>query len=769
MVKSSDHNPPRLPSHLDSEWLGVTLHSIGDGVVATGQDGTVTFLNPVAESLLGWESHEAVGQPVGELFRIIHEETRRSVESPVTCALREGHIAELSNHILLLAKDGTERPISDSAAPIRDRNGHIVGAVLVFRDMTAQREREREVTKAREYAENILGTLRHPFLVLDRDLYVISANRSFYTVFRVDPETTTGKRVYDLGNGQWDIPRLRSLLEETLHENSSFDGFEVEHEFPQIGHRYMLLNARRIRREGEHDDLILLGIEDTTERRELEEERRKIETRFTSLVKNIKDHAIFTLDLEGRIATWNLEAERILGWREEEAVGQDFAIIFTAEDKNNGRPKEELKLATKNGRAEDERWHCRQNGQHFWALGIVTPLHNGAGEHIGFSKILRDITDRKRAYDSLKDADRHKNEFLALLGHELRNPLAPICTGLEVLRAEADDPVRVEEICGLLQRQTEQLKTLVDDLVDVSRISRGKLELRKRRVRLADVVSLAVEASQDLIDEAQHELVVDLPEQPVVVDADPNRLSQMISNLLNNAAKYTPPGGHISFAAKPNGPNVVVTVKDSGVGIPAELRENIFEMFTQGNSPQARAGLGIGLALVKSLVEMHGGEIQIESDGADQGTTASVRLPIVVEGAAVKLETDPPADASGLRVLVVDDNVAAADMLGILLRKLGNEVSIAYDGAAAIKAASEFAPNVVVMDIGMPEIDGNDAARSIRQLPAGKSMTLIALTGWGQEEDKRRTKEAGFDHHLVKPPESAELRWILSEVHSRSS
>ena len=285
-------------------------------------------------------------------------------------------------------------------------------------------------------ADAIVDTVREPMLVLSADLRVRRANRSFYRTFRVTPEETVDRLVYDLGNQQWDIPWLRKLLEEVLPQDTAFDDFEVEHVFPAIGRKFMLLNARRICGKDNQTEFILLAIEDTTERRQAEEAKREIESRYTSLVQNIKDHSIFMMDLEGNITTWNAEAEKIIGYAEAEILGRNFSVIFTAEDLQAGMSKEELRLAREDGRAEDERWHVRKDGSRFWALGIVTPMHDARGKLTGFSKILRDMTDRKRAEEALQEADRHKDEFLATLAHELRNPMVPLRNGLQLLRLD---------------------------------------------------------------------------------------------------------------------------------------------------------------------------------------------------------------------------------------------------------------------------------------------------------------------------------------------
>ncbi len=386
--------------------LQATLSSVGDAVIATDASGSVRFLNPVAQNLTGWTQEEAAGQPLDAVFRIVNEDTRRPVENPATRALREGTVVGLANHTILIARDGTERAIEDSAASIRDDAGRVGGCVLVFRDITERRKAERAVQDALAYAEAIVATVREPLVVLDGDLRVRTANRSFYSTFRVRPEDTEGQLLYDLGNRQWAIPALRKLLEDVLPQNTAFNDFSVEHEFPSIGRKVMLLNARKLFRQGNHSELILLAIEDVTALREEQWARREAEVRFTEMVKNVRDHSIFLTDPDGVITSWNVAAERIIGYSEAEAVGQHSSLIFTPEDVEAGVPEGELRQAREEGRAEDERWHRRKDGSRFWALGIVTPLHDPQGGLSGYSKILRDMTEWKRADEALRERQR---------------------------------------------------------------------------------------------------------------------------------------------------------------------------------------------------------------------------------------------------------------------------------------------------------------------------------------------------------------------------
>lgn len=370
-----------------------------------------------------------------------------------------------------------------------------------------------------------------------------------------------------------------------------------------------------------------------------------------------------------------------------------------------------------------------------------------------------------RYADALKEADRRKDEFLATLAHELRNPLAPIRNGLQVLRM-APTGATADEVRGMMERQINHLVRLIDDLLDVSRISQGKIELRKEQVTLGDMLQAAVESSRPLIEANNHTLTVEIPDESIAINGDLIRLSQIVGNLLNNAAKYTPEGGKIMLSAKREGADAIIAVKDNGLGITEEMLPRVFELFTQVNQnlDRSQGGLGIGLALVRRLTEMHGGTIHADSAGLNKGSTFTLRLPLATGQAKVAEAPESATDAStqSLRVLVVDDNIPSAKTTGWMLELIGHEPILAHDGPEALEAARIHKPDVIMLDIGLPGMNGYEVCRELRNDPAFKDTMMIAQTGWGQERDRQQAREAGFDHHLVKPVELEKLTELLS-------
>ena len=403
-------------------------------------------------------------------------------------------------------------------------------------------------------------------------------------------------------------------------------------------------------------------------------------------------------------------------------------------------------------------------------VGRFTERHENLA--VGIASQAAIAIDNARLYQQareqarqLQDADRRKDEFLAMLAHELRNPLAPIRTGLDVLALNAGEH---RETLHVMQDQVKHLVRLVDDLLDASRIMRGKVELRAEPVELSSLVERSVKVVQPMIEERAQELAVVLPEQPVWLDADPVRLVQVIDNLLNNASKYTDVGGRIELKATSAAGHVVLRVQDTGVGIEPELLPRVFDLFTQSDRSldRAQGGLGIGLTLVKRLVELQGGTVSAHSDGRGRGSTFAVRLPVTDAAAPSEPESEPRASIAGRRVVVVDDNRGAAWMLSTLLRKLGDhEVVIAYDGPSAIEKIERIRPEIVLLDIGLPGMDGYDVAKRVRKMPEMQQTLLVALTGYSQPEDRQKSQQAGFDQHLTKPPSLEQIQALL--VHPR--
>jgi PAS domain S-box-containing protein len=521
---------------------------------------------------------------------------------------------------------------------------------------------------------------------------------------------------------------------------------------------------------------------------------------------------VYSCDAAGVIQTFNRRAAEL--WGREPAIGdatQQFCGSFRM-FRPDGQPMPhdqcpmaEVVAGTLSEVRDGEVVIERPDGTRVTVIVNIRPLKNGDGQITGAINCFFDITERKQLEETLRDADRRKNEFLAMLAHELRNPLAPILVSIEILRrakgfresdlesrqrrsdglATRDDlSDRIDHALDVLQRQVGQMVRLVDDLLDAGRISRGKIDLRPERIELLSVVYHVVDAARPISERREQEMTVTLPSAPVYVDADPTRLGQIIGNLLNNASKFTERGGHVWLtvereeesggdrvegASVPSGPQVVISVRDTGIGIAADQLEHVFEMFTQVDTSLERSltGLGIGLTLVKTLTEMHGGTVEVHSAGVGQGSEFVVRLPLAVgtATAASQLTQAHSVPTTPLRILIVDDNHDSADMLATLLQFAGHETFAAHDGAAAVEVAAKLDPDVILLDIGLPILNGYEAARRIReQRGQHRRPLLIALTGWGQDEDRRRSDEAGFDAHLVKPVDDAVLGRLLAEL-----
>lgn len=509
---------------------------------------------------------------------------------------------------------------------------------------------------------------------------------------------------------------------------------------------------------------------DLTAQREYLEALRQSEERFRLLVDNVKDYAIFMLDPDGFIVSWNAGAARIKGYTREEIVGRHFSTFYTREEAAAGKPARELAIARQHGRVEDEGWRVRKDGTTFWANVNITAVYDESNRLRGFAKVTRDLTER-REREELERSGARLRKFLATLAHELRNPLAPVRNAIGVMQLEAGLSPTMARSRDLIDRQVAHLTRLVDDLLDVGRIMSDKVELRIARVDLSEVAARAIEAARPFTDAREQSVATHMPAEPLIVSGDTTRLVQVLQNLLHNASKFSPSGSRIEIFGRIEHQMAVLEVRDHGRGIPVRSLDAIFELFVQEKSGQSlgEGGLGIGLTLCKSLVEMHGGSIIASSEGEGRGSSFTFSLPL----AEAPSETRP--DQTGvtecavlpLRILLVDDNRDSADSLAMLLELKGHEVRIAYDGAQALDVAPRLAPHLALIDLAMPKMDGFATLAGLRALPALAGTVFAAMTGFGHADDRERTRAAGFDAHLVKPVELALFEALLEQAQVR--
>jgi PAS domain S-box-containing protein len=734
------------------EWLHVALKSIGDAVIATDAQGFVLLMNPVAEQLTGWTSADAAGRRLQEVFHIINEHTRQLVEDPCGKVLATGRVVGLANHTVLISRHGDERPIDDSAAPIINERGEILGVVLVFRDAT-------ETRRAQETAERLAAIVEHSNdAIIGKDLngMITNWNSAAERLYGFTAQEALGQPISMIVPADREA-ELKTIMERLLR------GEPIEH-----------LETVRLKKDGTQIDVSLtvspvknaygevIGASkiarDIGQRKGFEEALRTSQARKTAFFRSALD-CIISIDHEGRVLEFNRAAERTFGYREDEAVGKELAsLIIPPALREQHRQGLARYLDTGEGPVLDRRVEMtglRSDGTELPIELTVTRLLV-EGPPV-FTAHLRDITERKQLEKQLhqyiadlSEADRRKDEFLAMLAHELRNPLAAISYSMQLLSASPDQLSLATEIT---QRQLRQLTHLIDDLLDVSRITTNRIQLRKEAVDAGVLVGRAVGTARPAIEERRHQLAVDVASEPMPLFADPTRIEQVVVNLLLNAAKYTPEGGSISIAAYPENEHVVIKVKDTGVGIPREMLTRVFELFMQvdPNLDRTQGGLGIGLTVVRRLTEMHEGTVAATSEGLGKGSEFTVHLPL----SSIPSETVTPQAApvvrQGLKVLVVDDNVDTARTLSLLLQGLGCTTQEVYDGQSVVEAAKSLQPDAILLDIGLPGLDGYQVARLIRQTPELSRVRVIAISGYGQQQDRERSQGAGFDHHLVKP------------------
>jgi PAS domain S-box-containing protein len=470
----------------------------------------------------------------------------------------------------------------------------------------------------------------------------------------------------------------------------------------------------------------------------------------------------------GMVRLWNPAAEKLFGWKSSEVLGKSLPIV--PRDKVEEFERFQERAAQGEALYDIETFRRTKAGTLVHISLSAAPLYED-GKVTGVMKIMSDVTARRKAEDALRNAGRAKDEFLATLAHELRNPLAPLRNAIEILRLQGMQAHESQWALDIMSRQMQQMTRLIDDLLDIARITGNKLELKKEVIDLSDVLRVAIETSKPIIESSGHEFSISLPQHPIYLKGDQVRIAQAISNLLNNAAKYTEPGGHIWLSAESRGHDAVIIVRDTGIGITAEMLPYVFDMFRQGErSSGTKGGLGIGLTLAKRLIKMHRGSIHVESKGLGKGSSFAVHLPIILQQEEeTPRHPDRPVvgDAASMRILIVDDNEDAVSTLNMMLHLAGHHTRTARDGIEAVDLANTYRPNVVLLDIGMPRMNGYEAAETIRKQSWGQNMALIAMTGWGQESDRMRSREAGFDEHLVKPVDPQVLLRLLKKMEQK--
>jgi PAS domain S-box-containing protein len=791
--------------------LAAIVASSEDAIVSKTLDGIITSWNKGAERLFGWTADEAIGRSI----HLIVPPELRSDEQEILLRLRRGEPVEHLD-VERLRKDGTRIHISVTISPVYDRHGHIIGASKTARDITARKAWEAQLLRNEEAQRLLVGIhdatrgLEDPAMVM-REIATrvglhFNVNRCAYGEVGSNQDELTIPRGYtrDVPTvaGRYPLesfgPGLAAAMragDTTVINDVRVDPLtaspKAQETFAamQIGSLVaaplvrssrlvaILIMSDAAPRQWTPDEASLL--EQVAERTLFAVESARAATALREsrdvmqLAMSTARMGAWSRDLVLDTVWWSPELADIYGFAADDTNYDRARMVELIRPEDRERLSGIVATALRDRRdyaAEFEFRHAR-TGEWRWMEVRGRAVYGNDGAPTMLYGLGIDITDRHRAVAALQEADRRKDEFLATLAHELRNPLAPISSGLHILKSSTD-PSMAGTALEIMQRQVGQMVRLVDDLLDVARITTGKVELRCEPFDLAAAIADAAETSQLALADREQPFTITAPPRPIYVNADRTRLAQVFANLLNNSAKYSEPGQPVSIAFARDGGDAVVRVRDAGIGIHPEMLPRVFDMFRQADRTggRSRGGLGIGLSLVRRITELHGGTVSAHSEGLGLGSEFVVRIPAMPEAVAGVPAGNVQHGQSGnggtarRRILVVDDNLDAAEALAALLAIDGHETRIAHDGPEAIELAKRFHPDVVFLDIGMPTLDGHETARLIRQQPWGKDMVLVALTGWGQHEDRRRSQDAGFNHHLVKPADPAVVLKLLSSL-----
>jgi len=811
-------SPAAVPPPADETLYREALQHMPAATYTTDAEGRISFYNEAAAELWGrrpqigpelWCGSHRILDPDG------HELPRD--RCPMAQAVREDR-AIVRAEIVVERPNGERREVLAHPQPVHDGNGRLIGAINVLFDVTELKtvqaklaeateslaDEVRTLTSLHELAMQLAGMTDLPVaLQAILEAIVRIAHADFGLLWLYDrergclyPKASVGfddeglQRFASVmpgptggASGSAFANRQRAVIED-VRSDPRFDGFRdaaakvgfrAVHSTPMFNRDGEALGALSVHfreprapthTELQFADMCARHAAEVVEAMRTREALRNSERLYRAVGESI-DYGVWVCDAQGRNLCASESFLRLVG------LTQAQCQHFGWTDALHPDEVQPTLAAWQACVAGGDDWYRELrfrgvDGQWHPVLMRGMPVRGDDGEITAWTGINLDISRMKQVEHELRGADQRKDEFLATLAHELRNPLAPISNALQVLK-RTTDPARVEQTRGVMERQLQHMVRLIDDLLDVSRISLGKIELQRERIDLRAVLMNAIEASQPLINAAGHQLTLDLPDTPAFVNGDATRLAQLFANLLNNAARYTPRHGHVALSVRLRPDEVVVAVCDDGVGIPPDMLASVFQMFVQGHRAldSSRGGLGIGLTLVKRLVEMHGGTVHAYSEPG-RGSELVVRLPRAAEPAQEAPAPGPRLQAgAGFRVMVVDDNRDSAETMAMLLELLGHEIRVAHDGVQALELAEQFRPHAVLLDIGMPRLNGYEVCARLRQQPWGRDTLLIAVTGWGQETDQRRSREVGFDAHLVKPVEPQALQDLLAQLAGR--
>jgi len=751
------------------KWFSATLASVGDAVIATDMNGSVTFMNSVAESLTGWTRAEAAGKSMDLVFDILDKETRRPVENPVKKVFRQRKVVGLADHTLLLSKNGKEFDIEDSAAPILTDSGEGLGVVLVFRDITDKNRTEEETKRQKELLQLILASIA--------DGVVVADSNGKFLLFNAAAEQVLGMGATERAPDQWSdqygvylpdtmtqypadqLPLVRAMRGENV------DGLELFIRNPQVPEgRLLSINGRPLKRA---DGALQGGVvvfHDMTERKRAEQALRQSEERFRLLVSEVADYAILMLDPEGGVVSWNAGAERIKGYKAQEIIGQHFSRFYPTEDVERGKPAHELKVAGEQGRFEDEGWRMRKDGSRFWANVVITPLRDGTGRLLGFAKVTRDVTEHKRTQELLVHAkeeavraSKFKDQFLSTMSHELRTPLNAVLGFSDLLADERYGPLndRQQRYVAHIHTGGKHLLKLISDILDLSKIEAGRMELAREDVTVASAFAEVISALYPLA-EKKSQALLQRAESHLHVRADAMRFKQMLMNLAANAIKFTPEGGRIELAARQVDDQVRVEVRDNGPGIPPDQQQRIFEAFFRlTESGSATEGTGLGLAITSRLVELHGGKLGIESQPGE-GACFYFSLPLIAIAPDQPAQTSVPVPRArkAPRILVIEDNAVTGQLIQSQLASSGYETLKCDQPERAVEMAAEHQPDAITLDLLMQPVHGLEVLLQLKNDPRTSKIPVIVVTIVDQPGVGAAL---GADEYLIKPVDKATL------------